>query len=151
MRFKTWMENEAGLGAEMPTTLGSVTSPNRGSDTPASSEVKRTGLQPQVGAEEISTKQKDEQDKIQAIDAEIQRLDKDIPRPGKEESNKLYKFKSLWDKFKEKWEELKTSDDNDEESPTGSGLADTMGDTNFVNTMQQHPNMVPGGQALPPG
>jgi hypothetical protein len=101
MNFRTWIKTESGLNSGFP----SMQINNRGSSTPASDEVMRTGLQPQVDSHEIKTKQKDEQDKIQAIDGALKRADSEIPQ-GKE-SGKLSKFKKLWDLLKSKWEDLK--------------------------------------------
>jgi hypothetical protein len=136
------MESEAALGSNM-SYLATPSMDNRGSDTPASDEVKRTGLQPQVDSQEIGTKAKKDQDKIMAIDATIQRFDNELPKGESEEDGpKFNKFKWLWDKFKKKWEEIKVRD----ESPVpgeDNGLASTLPDKNYIDTMQQHPNMVP--------
>lgn len=133
MKFKIWFETDA-PGIPMI---------NKGSDTPASDEVKRTGLQPQVDAQEIETKQKKSQDKVLAIDGQMKRFEVDIPQ-GDEGDEKVNKFKKLWEKFKKKWDEIKMKDDQiEDEGGLDNGLADTSGDSNFVNSMQQHPNMVP--------
>ena len=140
MRFRTWIE-DAGLGSNTPMMMAPMD--NRGSDTPASDEVKRTGLQPQVDAQEIETKAKKDQDKILAIDGTIERMDKELPQgEADEDSHKFNKFKWLWKKFREKWDEIKMKD----EEPTSgedNGLASTLPDKNYVSTMQQNPNMVP--------
>ncbi len=144
------MEAEASLGSNMPDMLASM-GPNRGSDTPASDEVKRTGLQPQVDAQEIHTKQKDEQDKILAIDAGIEHLDKEVPEGDVEEMPKINQFKTLWKQFKEKWDELKMSQDTSTDPDGDGGLGDTHGDANYVNAMRQHPNAVPSLPNYPAG
>ena len=103
MRFRSWLENETGLNAVFPEILSPI---NRGSDTPASAEVKRTGLQPQVNSNEIHTAQKEEQDKIQAIDGAIERADSEFP--GDLEGNeKLSEFKKMWKAMKQHWAKLK--------------------------------------------
>lgn len=143
------MEAEAGMGSNMPDMLASI-SPNRGSDTPASAEVKRTGLQPQVGAQEIHTKQKDRQDKIQAIDSAVQHFDKDLPgNEDGDEDSKINKFKKLWGDLKQKWEDLKM--DQDDEGDDSGGLGDDNGDEKYTSTMRQNPNMVPAPQQMPAG
>lgn len=133
MIFKKWLENE----------FSGVSFPNRGSDTPASDEVKRTGLQPQVDAQEIETKQKKSQDKILAIDSQMKHFEVDIPSGDEESDPKVAKFKSLWDKFKKKWDEIKMKDDNKEDESGQDGLGGTLGNSNFVNSMQQNPNLTP--------
>jgi hypothetical protein len=144
MRFRSWMEQDAGLGAATPEMMT-----NRGSDTPASDAVKRTGLQPQVDAQEIETKQKKDQDRLLAIDAAIQRVDKDFPQ-GKEDSPKINKFRKLWEKLKEKWDEIKVADDEARE-PGDNGLAQTSPHSNFMTAMQQSPNMAPTQPQFPAG
>lgn len=146
MRFNVWMEVEASLGSNMPDMLASM--PNRGSNTPASDEVKRTGLQPQVDSQEIHTKEKDEQDKLMAIDAGIERLDKEIPKGSDSDAPKLNKFKEIWNNLKEKWDEIKISDDEDDQGLDGEGgLGDNVGNNKYTQTMQQNPNMMPPQQA----
>ena len=140
MKFRSWMETEGSLGSM---NLPTLPDPNRGSDTPASDEVKRTGLQPQVDSDDIETKPKDEQDKVQAIDGALQRCDKEIPQ-GKSDSKKVNKFNKLWKKLKTKWEDLKmqTPPDNNPDQP---GLGTETGDQKQIKTMQQFPNMIPVG------
>lgn len=149
MRFKIWMEDEASLGSNMPDMLASM--PNRGDAASASAEVKNTGMQPQVDAQEVNTKEKDEKDKILAIDASMQRLDKEIPGSNDEETPKVNKFRDLWQQFKEKWEDLKMSENPDDQSEDSNGLGDNQGNPNYRKMMQQYPNMVPGAANLPGG
>lgn len=142
----TTMGGEAPMGGSFSDLLGF----GRGSDTPASDEVKRTGLQPQVDAQEIETKQKNDQDKILAIDAGIERLDKEMPE-GKndEDSPKIGKIKSLWQKFKDKWDEIKNTDDG-----AVSNIDDGLGnhdDDEYAQMMRQHPNMVLAPPQYPAG
>ncbi|MGZ7281804.1 hypothetical protein ACXWQV_09660, partial [Streptococcus pyogenes] len=77
----------------------------------------------------------------------------DIPEGDEESSPKVVKFKSLWEKFKKKWDEIKMKDDHKEnEGGQDNGLANTLGNSNFVNSMQQRPNMVPpNDNQLPAG
>jgi hypothetical protein len=140
MRFRTWIESEASLNSIMPEAIPTI---NRGSDTPASDEVKRTGLQPQVGAEEIETHEKDEQDKILAIDGALKRLEKEIPNGKDDDFPKVNKFKKLWNNLREKWEIIKSSNEDADDTDEGGGLANTIGNEKYVKTMQQFPNMVP--------
>lgn len=151
MKFRSWLEfsatslgGEAGMGANIPDILASS---NRGSDTPASDAVKRTGLQPQVDAQEIETKEKDQQDRILAIDGGVERLDSIVPGGG--DAPKLAKFRSLWQQFKDKWDKIKTTDD-----AAVSALDDGLGDTNdekYQSTMRQRPNMVLAPNQYPAG
>jgi hypothetical protein len=147
MRFKMWIEGEAPLGANMPDMLASV-DPNRGSDTPASAEVKRTGLQPQVDAQEIQTKEKVGHDKLMAIDANIERFDKELPGDDDGEAgSKINKFKTYWNELKEKWDKVKMGQDD---ATDDSGLGDQH-DGEYEQMMRDHPNMVPAGQSMPAG
>jgi hypothetical protein len=134
------MEAEAGMGSNLPDMLASM--PNRGTDTPASDEVRRTGLQPQVDAEEIHTKEKDEQDKILAIDGSIKRFDSEMPDGSDSDTPKVNKFKEIWNNLKEKWDEIKM-DDGSEEDNIGGGLSGNVGDQKYLKTMHQYPNMMP--------
>lgn len=142
MKFSVWLEAEASLNAGMPEILPDV---NRGTNTPASDEVKRTGLQPQVDSQEIHTNEKDEQDKIQAIDGALKRFDNEIPQ-GKTDISKLNKFKKMWDQLKEKWEDIKLGEKEEKVPDPDNGLGTATGNKNYINMMQQHPNMVPVGQ-----
>ena len=139
MRFRNYIENEMDQAPEM------------GADSPASAEVKRTDLQPQVDAHEIDTKSKREQDKILAVDGSIERLDVELP-DGDDKSQKMNHFKKLWDELKQKWDQIKMSDyDLEQEDETGAGLGQQMGDEKYRQQMQQHMNMVPGPDQPPAG
>lgn len=140
-RFQTWrVIRENSVNAGFPEIM------QKGGDTPASDEVKRTNLQPQVDAQELQTKGKKEQDRILAIDGELERIDANLPSDD-EDSDKVNEFKKLWDKMKKKWDAIKMSDDKTqvEEPEDKGGLGSNMGDPNYLQTMQQHPNMVPVG------
>lgn len=136
MKLKTWLETDAGLTTQFPQMQV-----NRGSSTPASDPVLRTGLQPQVDSEDIHTDQKDEQDKIQAIDGALQRADSEMPQ-GRQGSRKLSKFQKMWGTLKEKWEELKIDKSSDDVVDT-NGLGSVQGDEEMLQYMQQNPNSVP--------
>jgi hypothetical protein len=145
MNFKIWIE-EAGLGsnATIPDIQPPTHSPiNRGSDTPASDEVKRTGLQPQVDAK--SANGDDNQDELLAIDAKIEDMEKEIPES---DSPKVNQFKSLWDEFKAQWDQIKMTEEPPD--PTDQGFGD-MEDPEYDQMMQSHPNMVPGADQGPHG
>ena len=139
MNFKCYMEEEGSLGAQMPEMSPPMV--NKGSGTPASDEVKRTNLQPQVDAQEIDTKSRKEQDRILAIDSDIEHMDISLPDGDDADTPKVNKFKQMWDKLKDEWDHVKMSDDNDIETPE-EGLGDG-DDEKFRDMMQQHPNMVP--------
>ena len=115
--------------------------------TPASAEVKRTNLQPQVDAQEIDTPAKRDDDKTLAIDASIQRLDMEIP-DGDSKDPKINKFKELWNHLKEKWQELKTMPP---EEGDAEALGNNMGDKKYLAQMMQHKNMVPASPEMPSG
>lgn len=106
MNFKIWLESE---DSEQEVTAA-----------PASAEVLRTGLQPQVDAEESHTKQKEEQDKVGAIDSYMQRIihltqDMDVGA-----SEKLTKMKKICRRFKDEWEDFKNGPPDDRK-PGGLG------------------------------
>lgn len=135
MKFRTWLEMENSLNSGFP----EIYPPNRGTSTPASDAVRRTGLQPQVDAHEIPTDAKDEQDKVLAIDAILQRVDQELPNS---ENKKVTKFKKMWEKMKTKWKNLKMNQDsNPNEVPT-NGLGSMKGDEKLINYMQNNPNAI---------
>jgi hypothetical protein len=136
MNFRSWIETEIGLNGSFPEVLPPI---NRGISTPASAEVVRTGLQPQVGAEEIRTDAKDEQDKIQAVDAEIQRLDSRISQG--ESGDKINKFRDLWNELKDKWEQIKVEENPDPNQIPASGF-ETQGHQEYIQAMRKSPNAV---------
>jgi hypothetical protein len=128
--FKNWLE-DAGLGGMSPELMS-----DRGSNTPGSDEVKRTNLQPQVDAQD-SPEAKD-QDRVLAIDSEIEHLEKNLPDKSKEPSP-TNEFRKLWDDLKLKWDKIKMN-----KVPQGQeGLGSTGGDPGYLTAMQQAPNMVP--------
>jgi hypothetical protein len=97
MKFKTWVENEIdGRSADM---------------MPASAEVIKTGLQPQVDSKEISTRQKEEHDKLMALDGHFQRIETIIPNLKTPDSPKLKQIESFCKAVLAKWEEIKRADD----------------------------------------
>lgn len=149
MQFRTWLEDEASLNSGFPELGPNV---NRGAATVASDEVLRTGLQPQVDSKEIHTDQKDEQDKILAIDGAIKRADSEIPQGKQEGSEKLSRFKQMWDKLKEKWEDLKMMKPDDDNQPDTNGLGSVKGDEKMMAMMQRQPNAMPSNtNQLPSG
>ena len=135
MNFRTWYKTENSLFSPMVPNI------NRGSNTPASDEVKRTGLQPQVNAEEIHTPQKEVQKQLKDIDSMIKNADRDLPA-GKQEDPKLNKFCNLWEKFKKKWEKIKNSTE-EINNVSGVGLGSETGDQRMIAMMRQRPNMTP--------
>jgi hypothetical protein len=138
MRFRTWLESENSLNGGIPEAFP----PNRGSSTPASDAVRRTGLQPQVDSHEIHTTAKDEQDKVLAIDAILQQVSQDIPQSA---SKKISKFKKMWDKMKSKWEELKMNNDSSPQEIETNGLGSSTGDPKLLQYMQNNPNAIVTG------
>ena len=93
MKFKIWIENEIdGRSADM---------------MPASAEVIKTGLQPQIDSKEISTTQKDEHDKMQALDGHFQRIEVIIPTLKSPDSPKLRRIERFCKAVLSKWEEIK--------------------------------------------
>jgi hypothetical protein len=138
MNFITWLKKENSLNFGFPELITQI---NRGSESPASAEVKRTGLQPQVGSEAISTPNKEESERLDALEKNIDNIEKIIA--GDENSEKINKFKNTWEKFRKKWEKTKKA----EAIPLGmsqvasNGLGSNIGDEKVVNYMQQNPNV----------
>lgn len=95
MRFKLWVENEFGGESAL---------------APPSAEVVKTGLQPQVDAKEIKTRQKEEHDKMMAIDGHMQRIASILPsvESGSYESDKLKKIADFLKEMSASWDRLKS-------------------------------------------
>lgn len=144
MNFKTWIEDEASLGAMSPEMAPPAV--NRGTNTPASDEVKRTGLQPQVDAQEPDTA--DNPDDLLAIDDALADVELKIPDGGEDGDTKVNKFQKLWQKLKDKWDQIKM--DGEDELPSEKGFGD-MDDPQYDDMMRSHPNMVPGADQGPHG
>ena len=137
MKFKIWVEEEAAsMGAMIPELKPGG---NRESGAPASDQVKQTGLQPQVDAQEISTKSKREQDAILAIDSDIEHMSTNLPQGDDNDTPKINKFKEMWEEMKEIWDQIKMSDDLGQQD---DALGDAE-DRDYTDMMQDHPNMVP--------
>jgi len=101
MRFRIWLEDEISNQA--------MTS------APASSEVIKTGLQPQVDAKEIKTKQKDEHDVLLAVDGHVQRIKSATEDIGKDKGEKAMKVKDFCRKFVDGWEKLKSGGEEEQD------------------------------------
>lgn len=145
MEFRKWIEMENSLNAGFPEMFP----PNRGTSTPASDTVRRTGLQPQVDSHEIRTTAKNEQDKIQAIDSILQRIDQEIPDS---DSEKVTKFKKMWNNMKAKWEKLKLNQDLLGKEIETTGLGSNKGDERLISYMQNNPNaLLTGPNQVPTG
>lgn len=135
MKFKNWFESESGLGT-LPF------SSNRGTNTPASDEVRRTGMQPQVDSNETETPEKEETEQIEKIEDKIKDFESEIPAGI---SQKIVKFKSLWEKFLEKWNKIKEDDVVDELPSEELGLGSATGDPKVMKMLRANPNMAPIG------
>lgn len=138
--FKQWMEDEASLGAASPEMAPPMV--NKNANTTASDEVKRTNLQPQVDSQEIETKSKKEQDRILAIDSDIEHMDMGLPDGDDADTPKINKFKQMWDQLKTQWDQIKMADEIPDDGEE-EGLGNDGGDEEYLKMMQQHPNMVP--------
>lgn len=106
MRFKLWVENEYGdQDANM---------------MPASAEVIKTGLQPQVDSKEIKTRQKEEQDKMMAIDSHMQRIATILPsvESSDQDSEKLKQIAQFAKSMLQSWSDLKS------DKPPDSSMSD---------------------------
>lgn len=118
MQFRTWVENEIdGKAADM---------------VPASAEVVRTGLQPQVGSREIQTDQKDEADKLRAIDGHMERIGSVASSLGDlDHSKHVARF---WRAVAARWAELRGGD----QEPTGPEPGFTSPDPDRVRWMKDN-------------
>jgi hypothetical protein len=139
--FKRWIEDEASLGGMSPEMAPPAV--NNGSNTPASDEVKRTNLQPQVDSQEIETKSKKEQDRILAIDSDIEHMSMSLPDGEDADTPKVNKFKQMWDQLKAQWDQVKMMDEIPDDGSEDSGLGSEEGDEDYMKQMQRFPNMVP--------
>jgi hypothetical protein len=88
MRFRQWLESEE-LEA-------------KASAMPASAEVIRTGLQPQINSQEIETKQKNHFDRSQAVDAHLERIRHAMKGEKGELKKVCDRMLELWDSYKNK-------------------------------------------------
>ncbi len=109
MKFRSWLSDHGSPGLASP-TLGSDV--NNTDGAVASGEVQRTGLQPQVDSQEIRTKQKDQQDKIQAINGALKRLDSELPQGNLEDMPAVKNFRSLFDKLVKQWQAQSSAPQN---------------------------------------
>ena len=83
-------------------------------------QVIKTGLQPQVDSKEIDTRQKEEHDKMMALDSHFQRIAVILPTL-KSDSPKLQKIEAFCKEVLSKWDQLKRDDQTgDIQSPTFS-------------------------------
>jgi len=137
--FRNWLQNE---NEDFP-QLGA---PIDNGNTPASGEVKRTGLQPQVDAQEIETKSKAEQDKIGALDAEIERIQEILDTINDDDHPKMGKFKVMWNQLLDSWETIKFGDDGEDD---GSGLGSHTPDERQLDAMKN--NQPLPRDSVPPG
>lgn len=104
--FITWLEND---------------SIQRQIEHPASAEVLRTGLQPQVGANSNNTDNPD-QDKIMALDTHVERI-KTIVKHMKPNSNLGQKMQKMCMQFCNAFDKL-LNNQNQNSDETERGLAD---------------------------
>lgn len=98
MKFKMWLENE------MDGTSDGF--------APASAEVQRTGLQPQVDSQEIQTKEKEHHDKLMGLDSQMQRIRTIIDQMDIAGSKKLKRARDFCREMVDQWDKLKTEDDS---------------------------------------
>jgi hypothetical protein len=117
--------------------------------TPASAEVQRSRLQPQVGTENIAKNAQDI-DALLAIDSKVQHFDADIKNALKDDSESVQQFKTLWGDLSSKWKEFKAKKES-QANHTDYGLGSNGGDPNYVQSMGEHPNMTPPQDQIQPG
>lgn len=107
MNFKLWLEN--GFDGE---SFG---------NEPPSGEVKRTGLQPQVDSQEIKTKQKEENDKLMAVDSHMQRIQTVIDHLDVNQSDSLRDLKKFGQEMLNAWEQFKMKGNSSDLGDMGLG------------------------------
>lgn len=135
------------MGAGTPEMQGQPQSGLKHTPTPASAQVQRTNLQPQVDAKPSDTMAGAENDAIGALDAQLRQFDNALP-PESEKTPRVNNFRLLWQQLKAQWEQIKTQD---MEGQMGGqqALGNDGGDQRQRNAMQTHPNMVPTGPNQP--
>lgn len=126
MRFKIWLENE-----DMDIDSAQTSSP-------ASAEVIKTGLQPQVDAKEIHTKQKDEHDKLMAIDGHMQRIQQAADTLN--QTPKQQKLKAFCKKISSEWEKVKSGDEEQEDAGGLGGFRPSPKQIDYMKNNQPLPN-----------
>ena len=108
--FINWLKKE---GFESSANFG------MGNNTPGSYEVKRTGLQPQVDAQDIKTNSRLEQDMIMGIDSHLERVN-EILADVDDRLPKISQFKKSWNQLMHQWQKMKIGDHNTPESGLGN-------------------------------
>lgn len=106
---------------------------------PASSEVLRTGMQPQVDAQETKTSQKEDHDKMMAIDSQIQRI---LGMVGGSGTEKMTAIKKFCNQMAEEWERVKKGATEPPESNSGGlgGLTPNPKQIQFMQNNQPLPD-----------
>jgi len=118
-------------------------------DSPASAEVIRTGLQPQVDVED-SIKSKEDHDQIMALDSHIQRM-KEVARRSRLRGGQGKKIQSLIQQFADVWDEIINSNP-DESDADGLGNENPSQDQlNYMKDNQPLPEPPRSGDAIPGG
>lgn len=118
--------------------------------SPASAEVIRTGLQPQVDAPNAGKDSEKHHDEIMALDSQIQRI-KEIVRRMEGQSEIVNQIKDLIDDFTSGWEEIVHGA---EERQISKGLGDSHGEDDQVDYMKDNqplPEPPRSGDAIPGG
>jgi hypothetical protein len=89
MQFRQWLERQEELEA-------------KASAMPASAQVIRSGLQPQVNSQEIKTVPKEHFDRMAAVDGHMERIRHAIKGEKSELRKVCDRMLELWDGFKNK-------------------------------------------------
>lgn len=133
--FITWIENN--LDQQM--------------DTPASAEVIRTGIQPQVGMEDMSKRDEIDHDEIMGLDSHVRRLS-ELVRRMKSRGEKAKKLQKLTESFIQQWEKISMGDLGGSSEDNGLGDAEASEDQlNFMKDNQPLPEPPRSGDAIPGG
>lgn len=121
MRFKTWLEND----------ILDITKAQ--TQAPASAEVIKTGLQPQVDAKEIQTKQKGDHDKMMAIDGHVKRM------ASASDGLDQKKVKKFIKKVEDGWEKLMAGDEEQEDAGGLGGFNPSAKQVDYMKNNQPLP------------
>lgn len=151
MNFKLWIEDEASLNGITPEIRPQPEIDTDNNDTPASNGVIRSGLQPQVDGQKSEPKSMVDQDKVGAIDADLERLRATYANSGVNNGSRINKFRQMLDSLINQWNSVKMSDSRPENSEDVTGLGQTMGDQQYLKMMQQHKNATPVTPEVPNG
>jgi len=107
LNFKLWLEN--------------LEFPHGRTETPASNSVILKSLQPQVDIQEPAGRSAAEDDKVHAIDGDLQRVYTKLQGADETKEPKLANLKNLFQELLDKWSEVKQTTNNTSNQRMGLG------------------------------